>query len=108
MRYWPAIDLFGCASAVVGGAGYNTVAECQAWEVPLVARPWPRAYDRQELRARNARGRVAVVREPAEAARAAVELMDRRHRVPRFVNGAVEAVARIRAIFSSRFIMKFL
>jgi len=37
------MDLFGCASAIVGGAGYNTVAECLAWEVPLVARAWPRA-----------------------------------------------------------------
>jgi len=95
--YWPAMDLFGCASAIVGGAGYNTVAECLAWEVPLVARAWPRAYDRQALRARSARGRVTLVEEPEEAARSVLALMeDRPHRVPSFVNGAVEAVARIR------------
>jgi len=69
VRYWPAMELFGCAPVVVGGAGYNTVAECLAWEVPLVARAWPRQYDRQELRARNAGGRVTLVREPQEAAR---------------------------------------
>jgi len=96
VRYWPAMELFGCASVVVGGAGYNTVAECLAWEVPLVARAWPRQYDRQELRARNAGGRVTLVRAPEEAARAAMELMrDRSPGAPGFVNGAVEAVARI-------------
>jgi len=96
VRYWPALDLFACASVVVGGAGYNTVAECLAWDVPLVARAWPRAYDRQELRARNAGGRVTLVREPPEAARVALDLMrDHRRREPRFVNGAMEAAVRI-------------
>src|SRR6185369_2028234 len=51
IRYWPAMDLYGCAVAVVGGAGYNTVRECVAWGVPLIAKPWPRLYDRQDLRA---------------------------------------------------------
>ncbi|MBZ5621343.1 MAG: UDP-N-acetylglucosamine--LPS N-acetylglucosamine transferase [Acidobacteriia bacterium] len=98
VRYWPAIDLFGAAAVVVGGAGYNTVQESLAWDVPLVLRPWPRAYDRQELRARRASagGRVTLVQEPEEAARAALEqIEDRRVWLPRFANGAVEAVARI-------------
>ncbi len=98
VRYWPAMDLFGCAAVVVGGAGYNTVEECLAWEVPLVARPWKRAYDRQELRARraSARGRVVLVTDPEEAARAALRHMrDRPPELPRFVNGAADAASRI-------------
>ena len=45
--YWPAMELFASAAAVVGGGGYNTVHECLALHVPLVARAWPRKYDRQ-------------------------------------------------------------
>jgi hypothetical protein len=51
MRYWPAMDLLPGVDVVVGGAGYNTVYECAACGVPLVARAWPRKYDRQALRA---------------------------------------------------------
>ncbi len=103
VRYWPAMDLFGCTAVVIGGAGYNTVQECLAWDVPLVARPWPRAYDRQELRARraSARGRVIVVRAPEEAARAALEeIRDRPPGVASFANGTVEAVERIAQLLS--------
>jgi hypothetical protein len=98
VRYWPAMDLFGCAAAVVGGAGYNTVGECLAWRVPLIARAWPRLYDRQELRAQRAseRGRVMVVQSPEEAAGAAMaRACDGPAGPPEFVNGAVEAVERI-------------
>ena len=51
LNYWPAMDLLPGVDAVVGGAGYNTVNECVACGVPLVARAWPRKYDRQSLRA---------------------------------------------------------
>jgi UDP:flavonoid glycosyltransferase YjiC (YdhE family) len=51
MRYWPAMDLLPGVEVVVGGAGYNTVNECAACGVPLIARAWPRKYDRQSLRA---------------------------------------------------------
>jgi len=101
VRHWPAIELLPAARAVVGGAGYNTVAECLACGVPLVARPWPRTYDRQEFRARNAsaRGCVKLVREPAEAVHAALDLA--RLPPPRpapFPNGAATAVDRIASL----------
>lgn len=35
------------AQVVIGGAGYNTVFECVALEIPLIGFPWPRQYDRQ-------------------------------------------------------------
>jgi UDP:flavonoid glycosyltransferase YjiC (YdhE family) len=94
VRYWPAMDLIAGASAVVGGAGYNTVQECLALRAPLIARAWERKYDRQALRAE--RTGVRLVREPEEAAEAAVEAM-RAWPWPRplFHNGAAEAVERI-------------
>ena len=98
LHYWPAMDLFGAASVVVGGAGYNTVSECLAWQVPLLARAWPRMYDRQDLRAQRAaaRGRVVLVSEPEEAARAALEeLGSTLSGEPHFTNGAAAAVQRI-------------
>ncbi|HLK68347.1 MAG TPA: hypothetical protein VKU19_33170 [Bryobacteraceae bacterium] len=101
LRYWPAIDLLGAASVVIGGAGYNTISECVSWQAPLVARPWPRMYDRQELRARRAAelGRVIVVDTPEEAARAAIrEAGEQTARTPNFVNGAEEAVTRIESL----------
>ncbi len=70
VQYWPAMDLYVAADAVVGGAGYNTIHECLACGVPLVAKPWPRKYDRQLLRAQRAAefGQVVIVHEPEEAA----------------------------------------
>jgi predicted glycosyltransferase len=97
--YWPAADLIAAADVVIGGAGYNTIHECLAYGVPLIARPWPRAYDRQWLRARRAakRGMVTVVRKPEEAALAAKGQLQiaRPRRSAEFRNGAMEAVTLI-------------
>jgi hypothetical protein len=88
--YWPAIDLYSAAHVVIGGAGYNTVHECVACGVPLIARPWPRKYDRQRLRALRA-GSVTIVETPEEAARLAARHGPREAREIRFRNGAAEA-----------------
>jgi UDP-N-acetylglucosamine:LPS N-acetylglucosamine transferase len=66
---WPAMELLTSTDVVVGGAGYNTVHECAACQVPLVAHAWPRLYDRQRLRAElvSRRARIALVETPAEA-----------------------------------------
>lgn len=49
-QYWPGMPLIAQAQIVVGSGGYNTVAECEALQVPLVALPMPRLYDRQARR----------------------------------------------------------
>ena len=36
IEYWPAADLYPTADVVVGGAGYNTIYECEAYKIPLV------------------------------------------------------------------------
>jgi UDP-N-acetylglucosamine:LPS N-acetylglucosamine transferase len=96
-RHWPAIDLFPGASVIVGGAGYNTVHEALACQVPLVARPWPRMYDRQSRRAARAaqQAEVTIVTTPDEAVSAA---QHRRSAAPcpvRYPNGALRAVSLI-------------
>jgi hypothetical protein len=99
LDYWPASDLFATAQVVIGGAGYNTIHECLAYNVPLIARPWPRTYDRQWLRARRAAkcGSVTIVDKPEEAASAALHqlTMARPRTSTGFRNGTPEAVARI-------------
>jgi len=67
--------------------------------VPLIARPWPRKYDRQWLRARRAasRGAVTIVKEPAEAAGAAIRQLKHRpaRRLQRAINDATDAIKHI-------------
>jgi UDP:flavonoid glycosyltransferase YjiC (YdhE family) len=105
IEHWPASDLYADAGVVVGGAGYNTIYECVAFEVPLIARPWPRKYDRQWLRARRGArlGLVTIVKEPREAAKAAIRqhrhTPARRSYIP--INGVHEAIIRIRNISRS-------
>jgi predicted glycosyltransferase len=102
IRHWPSIDWIVNAKAVVGGAGYNTVNECVALGVPLIARPWPRKYDRQEWRAAP-HPDIAVVTTPQEARRAALEVL-RRPAQPRpiFRNGANDAAMWVRSIFEQK------
>jgi hypothetical protein len=104
IRYWPAMDLFPHATVVIGGAGYNTVYECEALRVPLVARPWSRKYDRQWLRLKHAaaRGAASAVESPDEAVRAAVRVARPPLSARRaYVNGADRAAARIEALVRS-------
>lgn len=101
-QYWPAIDRYADASVVVGGGGYNTVEECLACGVPLVARAWPRTYDRQARRLSRAshRGRVVQVHTVEEAARAALAEIRPGPRAPaHFINGTEEAVRKIERLF---------
>lgn len=51
VSHHPGIECLAAADIVVGGAGYNTVYECGAVGVPLVALALPRLYDRQKKRA---------------------------------------------------------
>jgi hypothetical protein len=91
VHYWPAIDWIASARVVVGGAGYNTVHECQAMGVPLIARPRPRKYDCQRWRAEQHSG-IRIVETAQQAAEAAREAMQGPLPVaPPWRNGAEEA-----------------
>jgi hypothetical protein len=97
VEHWPAADLYPTADVVIGGAGYNTIHECLAWQLPLIAHPWPRKYDRQWLRAQRAaqRGSVTVIKTPNEAAEAAIRQLKEPPAPQRrceFRNGTTDAV----------------
>ena len=51
VAHHPGIECLAAADIVVGSAGYNTVYECAALGVPLVAIACQRLYDRQRKRA---------------------------------------------------------
>ena len=100
IMHWPASDLYASAGVIIGGGGYNTIHECLAYNIPLIARPWPRKYDRQWLRAKRAarRGSVTIVKQPREAALAAMRELTAgppHHPSFPFRNGAKEAAALI-------------
>jgi hypothetical protein len=102
IRYWPSIDWIAGAGAVVGGGGYNTVNECRTLAVPLVARPWPRKYDRQRLRAEQCPN-ATIVETPDEAARAALDALARpRIPPPVITNGANGAAEWILSLAGGR------
>jgi hypothetical protein len=107
IQHWPAADLYPEAGVVIGGAGYNTIHECAAYQVPLIAHPWPRKYDRQWLRARRSakRGAVTIVEEPNEAAETAIRQLEQMPS-PRplidFQNGAAQALALIERTLETR------
>lgn len=95
ISYFPAMDLYPGADILIGGGGYNTVYEAAACDVPLICRPWPRLYDRQELRALGRAAR--IVTDPIQAAQAALDLATAvgRKRLISFQNGAEQAVVSV-------------
>jgi len=98
-RYWPAMDLLPGVDLVVGGAGYNTVNECLACGVPLLARAWPRKYDRQSLRA-AAQAEVCPksIDDAVAAVRARLARPGRSATRREFPNGAREAAEILEAL----------
>ncbi|MEP0753856.1 hypothetical protein NDA03_16680 [Trichocoleus sp. Lan] len=101
-QFWvshsPGIECLPAADVVAGGAGYNTVHECAAVGVPLVAFAFKRLYDRQKVRAL----RCAYCVEEIEDAIATVAMLQNQvsNRPADYPNGAVEAVRLIEKQFT--------
>jgi UDP:flavonoid glycosyltransferase YjiC (YdhE family) len=100
--HWPAMELLPQATAAVGSGGYNTIYECKACGVPLVARAWSRKYDRQHLRATKAAAYSVV--SSSEALDAVRLLLNetRNSASGHFVNGAHAAVDMITSAVRER------
>lgn len=101
----PGIECLVAADVVVGGAGYNTVYECAALGVPLVAFAFKRLYDRQHRRASQS---TYFVQSFEEAIITVQMLLDNiKNRICReensssFINGAVQAVGLIEKMLIS-------
>ncbi|AFY44943.1 hypothetical protein [Nostoc sp. PCC 7107] len=88
ISHHPGMECLAAADVVVGGGGYNTVYECAALGVPLVAFAFERLYDRQAKRAKKA----YTVNNIEEAIITVRKLLDHNLSVPSYINGATNAV----------------
>jgi hypothetical protein len=92
VRHHPGIECLAAADIVVGSGGYNTVYECAAVGVPLVALTRKRLYDRQDKRAAisypvsNIEGAISTVRMLLLQVK-----FQQKPDVLSYVNGAVQA-----------------
>lgn len=108
VSHHPGIECLAAADIVVGGAGYNTVYECAAVGVPLVALAFPRLYDRQKKRAckiywvqdivdaiseNNLLNIYATIRRLLDQIEP-----DKEPSMPSYINGAIQAVHQIEQI----------
>lgn len=96
VSHHPGIECLAAADVVVGGAGYNTVYECAAVGVPLVALAFHRMYDRQAKRAKKG----YCVQNITEAVATVKILLDQQpsEKTPcmsTYINGAVQAMHQI-------------
>ncbi len=93
ISHHPGIECLAAADIVIGGGGYNTVYECTAVGVPLVALAFERLYDRQAKRARQ-----GYYVQDMEQAIATVRILlnqgntAKNQSAPAYVNGAVQAM----------------
>ncbi|GAB4232202.1 MAG: hypothetical protein Kow00121_60330 [Elainellaceae cyanobacterium] len=96
ITHYPGMECWLAADIVIGAAGYNTVYECAALGIPLVAFNFPRLYDRQ---ARRASRWTYWVQQPAEAISAIQTLLQQKAQIsaigkphqPDYINGAIGA-----------------
>ncbi len=102
LRHFPGMEVKVAADVIVGSAGYNTVAECQALNIPLIAFPQERLYDRQQERAAARQkiddSSIAIVSDASEALETLRQLLaDRSHKTtkPSYSNGTHAAVSAI-------------
>lgn len=82
--------------------GYNTVYECAALRIPLIAFAMPRRYDRQEVRLSNLNVQKVKTIEEATFAVCYYLNINNCDRQPNFINGAVEAADLIEQVYSTR------
>jgi predicted glycosyltransferase len=100
--HYPGIECLVAADVVVGSGGYNTVYECAALRIPLIAFAMPRRYDRQEVRLSNLNVQKVKTIEEATFAVCYYLNINNCDRQPNFINGAVEAADLIEQVYSTR------
>jgi predicted glycosyltransferase len=93
INHHPGMECLAAANIVVGGAGYNTVYECAALDVPLVAFAFKRLYDRQGKRANQAY-RVQNIQQAIATVKTLLDKEKPKNNssVPTYINGAIQAM----------------
>jgi hypothetical protein len=104
VSHHPGIECLAAADVAVGSAGYNTVYECAAVGVPLVALALERLYDRQNKRANKTywvqHTQDAILEDQLIHIEETVNLLlqaqpHKNSSLPFYLNGAVQAVEQI-------------
>lgn len=113
VSHYPAMECLVAAHLVIGSGGYNTVNECRALAVPLIARSFSRLYDRQPMRLTYARlqGAAILPVTTVDDVITAVEYLlqteyVKPHRPVEFTNGVQPALKAIRAALKGRSLMQ--
>ncbi len=101
--HYPAIECLWLADVVIGGGGYNTVFECNALNIPLVALPHKRLYDCQYTRIITQQKKndlIFLARNTAQVIKLTQQLLSvtksKSLKPPRFLNGVTVAREKIR------------
>ncbi|MGB7416617.1 MAG: hypothetical protein WA902_20610 [Thermosynechococcaceae cyanobacterium] len=100
MHHWPGMAVLQQADVIVGGAGYNTVFEAAALNIPLITFAFDRLYDNQRQRAM----RWAYLVESVEEAIATLTVLLQTHQRQQpqsYLNGVDQAVPLIEALHST-------
>ncbi|MEM7552790.1 MAG: glycosyltransferase [Cyanobacteria bacterium P01_A01_bin.84] len=118
ISHHPGIECIAAADIVIGGGGYNTVYECAAVNVPLIAIAFERVYDLQNERAaKNPQNyivnHIPSVISPEDISRAIAQVKvllkqietkknhspNLKKSIPHYKNGALEAFNHIQKQF---------
>lgn len=95
VQEWPGMPVLNQADVVIGGAGYNTVFECQALGKPLIAFAWPRQYDRQRHRGQQWATLVKTPQDAMAAVKGLLQTARNQREKQTYVNGIGDAIAAI-------------
>ncbi len=105
VTHYPGIECLPAVDLVVGSGGYNTVNECLALQMPLVAVAYPRVYDRQirRLKAANLRFHPASGDLDADTQKIIDLVLNlcplaKHSTPPPYLNGAIAAVSSIESL----------
>lgn len=101
IQVWPGMLILNQADVVIGGAGYNTVFECQALGKPLIAFAWPRQYDRQQYRGQRWAKLVKTSQEAIDAVQALLQSPRNPNPIQPYRNGIGDAIAIIDKTYSA-------
>lgn len=101
-QQWPGMPILQQADVVLGGAGYNTVFECQALGKPLITFAWPRQYDRQRHRGQQWASLVKTTQEAIVVVKSLLQASRHSQESQNYVNGIGDAISIIETQYSQR------
>lgn len=102
VQEWPGMPVLNQADVVIGGAGYNTVFECQALGKPLISFAWPRQYDRQQHRGQRWAKLVETPQVAIDTVKSLLQTLRDQRESQNYGNGIGDAISIIETQYSQR------